>query len=288
MRKKHNTKLNIILGLFSVITNLGLFALKLWAGLVSGSVAIIADAWHTLSDSASSVVLIIGSKIAQKPADREHPFGHGRVEHITAIIIGVLLFTIAVEFAVDAVKHFINRDKAQFGTLAIVVTIISIIGKEVMAQASFWGYRKNGSAALKADAWHHRTDALSSVVVLVGIFLGNYFWWVDSVMGLIVAFMIAFTGWQILRNEFDVLIGKAISPELVQQMKQISFDATGRDNNLHHFHIHQYGDHTEISFHISLPADYTILQAHSYCTKIEKAILEQLHMNVTIHTDPEH
>lgn len=285
MRKDDN-KLNIRLGLLSIIINFLLFGLKYWAGIVSGSVAIIADAWHTLSDSASSLVLIIGAKIAMKPADKEHPFGHGRVEHFTAIIIGILLFIVAFEFFIDSYHHFIEKQTASFGTLAIVVTIISILGKELLAQISFRGYRKNGSSALKADGWHHRTDALSSVIVLIGIFLGKYFWWIDALLGVVVALMIGYAGFEILRNEYKSMLGQAISPEIEAEMKQISQEATGRDNHLHHFHIHKYGHHTEISFHIKLPAHLTLNDAHEYCSVIEKAIEEKMGMHITIHAEP--
>jgi cation diffusion facilitator family transporter len=284
--QKDDNKLNIRLGSLSIIVNFILFGLKYWAGIVSGSVAIIADAWHTLSDSASSLVLIIGSKIAMKPADKEHPFGHGRVEHFTAIIIGILLFIVAFEFSLDSYHHLIHKQGAQFGTLAIVVTIISILGKELLAQASFRGYKKNGSSALKADGWHHRTDALSSAIVLVGIFLGRYFWWIDAVLGFIVALMIAYAGFEILKSEYKTMLGQAISPEIVEQMKDISLEVTGRDNHLHHFHIHKYGHHTEISFHIKLPAELTLDEAHEYCSRIEKAIMNEMGMHITIHAEP--
>ncbi len=279
-------KINIRQGWLSIIVNIALFGLKYWAGIVSGSVALIADAWHTLSDSASSAVLIIGSKIASRPADQKHPFGHGRAEHITAIIIGILLLIVAFEFTRDSILQLYHKRQANFGTLAIIITIVSVLGKELLAQIAFWGYRKNRSKALKADAWHHRTDAISSVIVLVGILVGKYIWWVDGVLGIIVSIMIAYTSYRILREEFSKLLGEAPSPDIIEVMKAISFDVTGRDNGLHHFHIHQYGDHTELSFHIKLSAELTLDKAHGYCSKIEEAIFEKLGIHVTIHAEP--
>ncbi|TKG92367.1 cation transporter [Puteibacter caeruleilacunae] len=284
--KTNNKKINIRLGWLSILGNLVLFALKYWAGIVSGSIALIADAWHTLSDSATSIVLIIGSKAASKPADDEHPFGHGRAEHFSALIIGFLLAIVAFQFLHDSGRHLVHHERANYGTLAIVVTITSIIVKEALAQASFWGYRKNKSTALKADAWHHRTDALSSVIVLGGILLGNYFWWIDGVLGIIVAIMIGYTSYEILKTEFNTLMGESISDEMIQQMKDISLRETGKDNLLHHFHIHKYGHHTELSFHVKIDPELTLFDAHEYCTRIEKAIERELNVHVTIHAEP--
>ena len=174
-------------GWISIILNLVLFGLKYWAGIVTGSLALIADAWHTLTDSISSVIVLIGGKISRKPADDDHPFGHGRAEHISAIIIGVLLAIIAFDFVIGAIEKFRTHEQTHYGTIAIVVTIVSIVLKEALAQYAFWAGRKINSSILRADGWHHRTDALSSVVILIGIIIGSQFWWTDAVLSFIVA-----------------------------------------------------------------------------------------------------
>ena len=133
-------------GWLSIILNLFLFGVKYWAGIVTGSIAIIADAWHTLTDSVSSVIVLIGGKISRKPPDEEHPFGHGRAEHIAAIIIGILLALVAFDFILDALNKFKSKEKTTFGTIAWVVTIVSILAKEAMAQYAFWAARKANSA----------------------------------------------------------------------------------------------------------------------------------------------
>ena len=172
--KNNNHKYIAQEGWISIMTNLLLFGVKYWAGIVSGSIALIADAWHTLTDSVSSVIVLIGGKLSSKPADEEHPFGHGRAEHIAAIIIGMLLALVAFDFVLSAIEKFNSGEGGRFGTIAIVVTVLSIVGKEALAQYAFWAYRKTGSSILKADAWHHRTDSLSSIVILVGILVGKY------------------------------------------------------------------------------------------------------------------
>ena len=129
-------------GWISIIGNIILFALKYWAGIVTGSLALIADAWHTLSDSVSSVIVLIGGKISRKPADDDHPFGHGRAEHISAVIIGVILAIVAFDFIIGAIEKFGEREQTSFSTIAWVATIVSIIVKEGMAQYAFWEHGK--------------------------------------------------------------------------------------------------------------------------------------------------
>jgi len=273
-------------GWVSIVTNLFLFALKYWAGLVSGSIALIADAWHTLTDSVSSVIVLIGGKLSNKPADEEHPFGHGRAEHIAAIIIGVLLAIVAFDFILSSVEKFNSREAGNFGPFAIVVTLISIVGKEALAQYAFWGYRKTKSSVLKADAWHHRTDSLSSIVILIGILIGKFYWWIDSLLALIVALMIAYASYEILSKEIRSLLGIRIDPELIHAIKADIDGLLEREVFIHHFHLHQYGQHNELSCHIKLPAKMSLLEAHAICTRIENRIMDKFGLITTIHPEP--
>lgn len=273
-------------GWLSIFVNLSLFVLKYWAGMVSGSLALIADAWHTLTDSVSSVIVLVGGLVSRKPADREHPFGHGRVEHISAIIIGVLLAIVAFDFVVGAIEKFKNHEIATFGTVAWIVTIVSIISKEAMAQYAFRAARITQSSILKADGWHHRTDALSSLIILFGIFIGNYFWWIDSVLSFIVALMIGWASYEILSKEIKALLGVKPSEELLKNIKKTGEKVCKMEIHLHHIHIHDYGNHTELSCHIKLPPEMSLVEAHKICTKVEKAINKEFGFVATIHPEP--
>ena len=273
-------------GWASIILNLFLFGLKYWAGVVTGSLALIADAWHTLSDSVSSVIVLIGGKISRKPADEEHPFGHGRAEHIAAIVIGVLLAIVAFDFIIGAIEKFGTREKTIFGTVAWVVTIVSIILKEAMAQYAFWAAKKTKSSVLKADAWHHRTDALSSVVILVGIAIGKYFWWTDAVLSVIVALMIGWASYEILSKDIKSLLGESPSDELLLSIRETAQNACKQPIHLHHIHIHNYGNHSELSCHIKLPPQMPLDEAHNICTAIEIAIKNEFGFISTIHPEP--
>lgn len=273
-------------GWISIIGNTLLFVLKYWAGVVTGSLALIADAWHTMSDTISSVIVLIAGKISRKPADDDHPFGHGRAEHIAVIIIGVLLAIIAFDFVVSAIEKFGTREKTVFGTVAWIATIISIIAKELMAQYAFWAARKIDSPILKADGWHHRSDALSSIVVLIGIAVGNYFWWTDAVLSFIVALMIGYASYQILAKEIISLLGESPKDELLLSIRETAQKSCKQPLHLHHIHIHNYGQHSELSCHIKLPPEMPLHEAHEICTDIEIAIKEKFGFISTVHAEP--
>ncbi len=273
-------------GWISIIANILLFVLKYWAGLVTGSIALIADAWHTLTDSVSSVIVLIGGKISRKPADDDHPFGHGRAEHIAAVIIGVLLAIVAFDFILNAIEKFSSRKQTTFGTIAWVVTIISIVVKELLAQYALWGFKKTNSSILKADGWHHRTDALSSVVILVGIAIGKFFWFTDAVLGFIVAIMIAYASYEILSKEIKSLLGESPSDELLLEISEKVQRKFELPLHIHHIHMHNYGHHTEMSCHIKLPPEMSLEQTHDICTKIEKEVKTEFGYVATIHPEP--
>ncbi len=273
-------------GWFSIFGNIFLFGLKYWAGISTGSLALIADAWHTLTDSVSSVIVLIGGKISRKPADDDHPFGHGRAEHIASIIIGVLLAIIAFDFVVGAVDKFISREHTTFGLFAWIATIVSILVKEGMAQYAFWAAKKTKSSILKADGWHHRTDALSSVIILVGIAVGNTFWWTDAVLSFIVAIMIGWASYKILASEIKALLGESPSEELVLSIRKTTQDRFDEPLHLHHIHIHNYGRHTELSCHIKLPPEMSLNEAHEICTKVENIIMDEFGFVSTVHPEP--
>ncbi len=282
-----NTRLNYLAGIISIIANALLFALKYWAGLVSGSVALLADAWHTLSDSLSSVAVLIGVKMSSRKADKKHPFGHGRIENLVAILIGVMLAIVAYEFITQAIDKLRSPEsKAIFGTLAIVVTAVSIVVKEGMAQFSFYIARKTGNTSVKADGWHHRSDALSSIVVLAGIFLQDYFWWIDAVLGICVSVILMVAVYKIIREAVDKLMGERVPDEIIAQVKTVIQETIGADLQMHHFHIHNYGTHSELTFHINLPPDMTILEGHGIADGIEKQLRETMGIESTIHIEP--
>lgn len=286
MKEINKIKAGYMEGIVSIVVNFILFILKLWAGMITGSIALVADAWHTLSDSISSVVLVVAVKFSSKKPDKQHPFGHGRWEQIGALFIAFILAIIAYDFLKESVIQFKNHESTQFGTVAIVVTIISIVVKEALAQYAMYIGKITNNASIKADGWHHRSDALSSVVVLIGIFFAKKFWWIDSVLGIIIALMLFYVTYQIAKEAIQKLLGEKPDDLLVEEVLTI-IKSVAKDNVMpHHFHIHNYVNHQELTFHIKLDNHITIEEGHNIATKIEKKIFEKLQIFSTIHIEP--
>lgn len=278
------SKYMIIEGIVSVIINILLFAFKYAVGLLTGSLSIMADAWHSLSDCISSIIVIIGGIFSKRPPDEEHPFGHGRIELITSLVVGIMLVFIGYTFFI---QNIMDKKSASFTTMAIVAMIVSILVKELLAQYSFWGYRKSGSKSLYADAWHHRSDSVTSIIILVGILFGKSFWWLDSVLSILVSLVIFYAAFDVIKSSVKPLIGEYPSEETIDSIKKIAeeMNIDNTDLNLHHFHIHTYGDHSEITFHMRFPKDMTVFDAHSKATLFENAIRERLSIEPTIHIE---
>jgi cation diffusion facilitator family transporter len=282
------TKAGYIEGAVSIIINLLLFILKIWASIVSGSIALAADAWHTLSDSISSVVVVVAAKLASKKADKEHPFGHGRWEQIASLFIAVILAVIAFGFLESSIRNFMDKDTVEYGKLAVIVTAVSIVIKELLAQYAFYIWRKTGNSSVKADGWHHRSDALSSVVVLAGILFAKQFWWIDSVLGAIIALMLFYAAFEILKEAIDKILGEEPEQDLINKLTNEIQSIYNNDLQLHHLHIHNYISHKELTFHIRLNKDLTIEKGHKIATDIEEIILDKFGMTTTIHVEPLH
>ncbi len=275
-------------GWLSIIINTVLFGLKYWVGLRIHSVSMVADAWHTISDTLTSAIVIVGFWFASRPADKKHSFGHGRAEAIASLIIGTLLAVIGLSFLKDSILRLIHHEAANFTLLAVVVFLISAFIKEALAQFSFWAGRKIQARSLIADAWHHRSDAVASGLIVVGAIIGKYFWWIDGVMGIGVSILILQATTSIIRGASSYLMGESASSNLENQIQDAirKADASIQCESVHHLHVHDYGEHKELTAHIRLPADMKIDDAHDIVTKIEKAIKEELKLEITIHVEP--
>lgn len=278
-------------GHIAIWGNIALAAFKFGVGVSTGSIAVVADAWHTLSDSLSSIVMLVGLKISEKPADAEHPFGHGRAELITSVVIGMMLAAVGFEFARGGVEKIAARETAEFGALGYSAMIATVIVKEAMAQYAFRAAKKTGLTSLRADGFHHRSDALSSLVILAGMLAANLsggrLWWMDGALGSVVGLMLLRVAWTVLRDAGNKLLGEAVPAETEAKIREIAARVSGRrDLDFHHLHLHSYGAHREITFHIRLAPETTLLDAHRCVTEIERAVAEELGIDATIHIEP--
>jgi cation diffusion facilitator family transporter len=280
-------RLGYIEGWLSILVNTILFAVKLWAGLASYSIAMVADAWHTMSDSITSVIVIAGLWMSGKSPDEEHPFGHGRIESIGAIIIATILAVIGVNFLKDAILKLGTRQYPKYGTLAVIVFIISAIVKEILARFSIWAGKVTDSKSLKADGWHHRSDAITTAIIIAGIYFGRNLWWIDSVLGILVSILIIYTAYEIIKDVANSFIGGKVGDLLERQIKDLICATSPVVKDIHHLHMHTYGDHRELTLHICLPDEIQLKEAHEITNDLEDAIRAKLNIETTIHIEPE-
>ena len=289
MNREKSQKAQVFEGLLSIIVNAVLFVAKFWVGLMTGSVALMADAWHTMSDSLTSIFVVIAAKLAAKKPDKEHPFGHGRWELIATLLISFILGMIGYEFLSDSISRFQNRESVIYGTLALVITVISILIKEGLAQYAFYLGRKHNNPVITADGWHHRTDSLSSVVVLIGIIITRFIdglWWMDSVLGIFCALAIFYAAYKIMMEAITRILGEVPGQDFIDELNDEVKKLCNDDLKLHHFHIHNYISHKELTLHIRLDKETTIEKGHDIATAIETMIKEKYDIDTTIHIEP--
>jgi cation diffusion facilitator family transporter len=273
----------------SIVGNSLLFALKLVLGLMINSIALITDAFHTLSDTGSSLVIILGFKAAKKEPDSEHPFRHGRFEYITALVIAVLLFITGAQFIVQSFERLMDQveisDSGYLNVIGIIV-IISAAAKEGMAQYSMRLGRKIDSQALVADAWHHRSDALTSVAVGLAIIGVNYGYHIlDPVFGLVVAALIMFTAVTLFKFASDTLVGKSPDRDTVETIEQAAHSVNGV-KGAHKITVHDYGPTKIVSLHVEVEKDITAARAHEIAQSVEDRITDTTKASTIVHVDP--
>jgi cation diffusion facilitator family transporter len=274
-------------GLVSIFVNLLLFAGKMWVGIAFNSIAMIADAWHSLSDSLTSIVVIMGFWVSAKPADKEHPFGHGRAEIIATIIIGTLLVIVGINFFIESIRRLINYEAGRFTSITIIVCAASILSKEGLAQLSTYLGKIISSSALKADAWHHRTDAITSALIIIGALVSPLFWWIDGALGIIVSIIILYAAFQILMENASVILGQGMTPQLKDGISSLVLGVSDKISDIHHFHYHKYGDHSELTFHIRVASNMHVKRAHEITDEIERKIKLKYGFDTTIHIEPD-
>jgi len=279
-------KAGYIEGAVSIVVNVILSAFKFWVGIITGSLALTADGWHTLSDSISSIVLIIAMKLMSKKADKEHPFGHGRWEQIAALFIAFFLAIIGYDFFREAIVRFGNKEMVHYGTAAIVVMAFSVVAKEALAQYAFYIARKTGNESVKADAWHHRSDALASLIVVLGMLFAQQFWWIDSALAAVVALFLFYAVFEIVKETVVKMLGEEPSRELIEKITA-HIKATYHDNlQIHHFHLHDYVTQKELTLHVRLDKNMTIEKGHKIASEIEDYIQKDFDIITTIHMEP--
>ncbi len=288
MKKENLSRKNIGLlgGWASILVNFFLFLLKGALGFLAGSVALIADAFHTLSDIATSLIVLISFYISEKPSDSEHPFGHGRAEFISAIVMATLLAVTAFELFKYSVERILNPVAFVAPWWIIGVVLGTILVKEGLAFFTMNLSRKIHSDTLKADSWHHHLDAASSLLVVIAFLFSHFqFPYLDGIVGAIIAVIILISAYGIAKSPIDNLLGKSPNIDLLNRIEKIvlSFPEV---KGVHDIIIHTYGENTIISLHIEVDENLSLNQAHSISEKVDQELRRLLNAHITVHVDP--
>ena len=277
------------------IVNALLLILKFAAGIIGHSAAMIADAVHSLSDFITDIVVIAFVRLSSKPADKNHAYGHGKYETIATSIIGLALMAVAVKLGWDGIRkilHVIRGGELQSpGIIALIAAITSIISKEWIYRVTHRVARQVESQALEANAWHHRSDAFSSIGTAIGIggavALGSRWTILDPIAAVIVSIMISITALKLIRKSSGELLEESLPQETEQQIIDIVYqDPLVTD--VHRLHTRRIGNIIAIEMHLRLPKDITLEQAHTHATAIERHLRDTFGSgtHIMLHIEP--
>ncbi len=273
----------------TLLGNVGLTLIKLIVSLTTTSVALMADTVHSGSDALSTLVVLFGIKVAKSPPDEEHPYGHGRAETLVASILALSLIVIGIGVMWSAVTTFIAKDYSIPSTLALWATGISVLAKEVMYRYTVVVGKRTNSNALIADAWHHRSDAVSSIAAFIGIYLARLGWpLLDPLVATVVAFFVIRVGWSILRVSIDELMDGQEDMAMLESVRTLAVAVT-QVHSAYNVKVHKYGADYHVDLVLRVPANLRVSEAHDLSHKVKDSICKELPQvtHVDIHVEPE-
>ena len=277
----------VLCGAVGILLNALLFAGKLFAGTLSGSIAITADAFNNLSDAASSLITLIGFRMAGQKPDPEHPFGHGRIEYISGFIVSMAILLMGFELLSSSVQKIVSPEPVSFSPLAAGILVASIAVKLYMCFYNRRVGKKIDSAAMRATAMDSLSDSVATAVVLVAMLVGHWTnLMIDGWCGLLVALFILYAGVNAAKETIGPLLGQPPTREFVEQIEQyvLSYDSVV---GLHDLIVHNYGPgRTMISLHAEVPVTADILEMHDMIDNIEHGLRERMGCEAVIHMDP--
>lgn len=274
-------------GAVGIVCNLLLFAGKLFAGIITGAISITADAFNNLSDAGSSVVTLIGFKMAGKPADHEHPFGHGRIEYLSGLLVSLAIMLVGVELIKSSLDKIFHPEMVSFSKMSVLILIVSVCIKMWMALFNRTLGNRIHSAAMKATSADSMSDCVATTAVIIGIFISYITGYsIDGYAGIAVALFILYAGFSSAKDTLQPLLGQAPDPEFVKEIEKRVLshqEITG----IHDLIVHDYGPgRIMVSLHAEIPYNIDILQAHDVIDGIEFDLKKEFNCDVTIHMDP--
>ena len=283
VRQKCGTRAGVV----GIVLNALLCMGKLAAGLLTGSVAIVADAFNNLSDAASSVITLVGFRLAAQAADEEHPFGHGRMEYLAGLVVSMAILLMGFELGKTSVEKLLHPEELSFSWLAVAILAAAVLVKLWMHRFNRTLGRAISSQAMEATAADSLSDAAATGVVLAATLIGHFFHLqIDGLAGLLVAAFILKTGWEAAKDTLDPLLGRPMDRSLSEDIDKL---VVSHPNLLgsHDLVYHDYGPgRAMMSFHAEVPADADLLEMHDIIDHIERELKEKHHIETVIHMDP--
>lgn len=272
-----------------IVLNILLFAGKFLAGWISNSIAITADAFNNLSDAGSSLVTLIGFKLAEQKPDSDHPFGHGRMEYLSGLVVSAVILMMGFELVKDSIDKILHPTGVDFSGVVLVILIASIIGKCYMALYNYSYGKRFESSTLKATAVDSLSDCVSTAVVLIATLVGYYTnIQIDGFCGIAVGVLIFVAGINAAKETLSPLLGEAPDPEFVTQIEEmvLEFDKESVVG-IHDLIVHDYGPGRRIiSLHAEVPAEGNMMSLHDVIDNLEMKLRDELGCLTTIHMDP--
>lgn len=285
--KNNRQRYGYLGGIVGIVVNIVLFGAKLFIGLAVNSIAIMADAFNNLTDVGSSIVTIVGFKIADKPADKDHPFGHGRGEYIAGLIVSFMVLMVGFEFVQSSFDRIRNPEPLIFDLISFIVLLISICAKAWLGTFNKHLGKAISSGALNASSFDSFSDVIITSCVALSLLISKFTQYpIDGYIGLIVSGFILFAGYKLVKETISPLLGEAPDPELV---KSIVKETVSYKNIIgaHDLIIHSYGANKTIaSIHAEIPSNIPIMEAHEIIDKAENQISKKLGIHLIIHMDP--
>lgn len=276
-------------GMVGIALNVLLFAGKFFAGMISNSIAITADAFNNLSDAGSSIVTLIGFKLAEQKPDSEHPFGHGRMEYLSGLVVSAVILMMGFELVKDSIDKILHPTEVEFSGIVLVILIASILGKCYMAYYNFSLGKRFESATLKATATDSLSDCVSTGVVLASTIIGHYTnVQIDGFCGIAVGILIFVAGINAAKETLNPLLGQPPEPEFVAQIEEMVLTFNKESIiGIHDLIVHDYGPGRRvISLHAEVPAEGDMVALHDVIDNLEVKLRIELGCLTTIHMDP--
>ena len=280
-------KYGMLSGAVGIVLNLLLFSGKFAAGLLTGAISVTADAFNNLSDAASSVVTLIGFRLAGQKPDEDHPFGHGRIEYLAGLAVSLLIFLVAFELGKTSLQKIITPDTVEFSLLSVIILTASVLVKLWMWRFNRVLSRRINSSAMAATAADCISDSAATAAVLLGLLIGHFFSLrIDGWIGLLVALFIFRAGFESAKDTLDPLLGQPADPDLVARIEQTIL-LHPQILGIHDLVLHDYGPGRRMmSVHAEIDATSNLLEAHDVIDHVERELFNVYRLEAVIHMDP--